>query len=841
MVAATDGLTQAEAARRLANEGPNELPSARRASPLQLAGEVVREPMFALLLGAGVLYALIGDLGEALMLLFFATFSVSIAIIQKGRSDRVLEALRDMSSPRALVMRDGTRQRIAGRDVVRDDVLVLNEGDRVPADAVLISGVDVRAMESMLTGESLPVRKQPAGDGLVPVVAPGGEDSPMLYAGTLLVSGSGLARVIATGPRSEIGRLGIAMRDLEPEVPRLQAQTRRLVLGFAIVGAVLSALAVLLYGLVRGDWVEALLGGIALGMSMLPEEFPLVLTVFTVMGAWRLSRSRVLARRAAAIETLGAASVLCTDKTGTLTQNSMSVVRLDAQDQDWRAGQDEARIASSTALGYLLATAALASEPQSVDPMDRALAELAGRVGASRNLEQVRAYPLTRELLAVTYAWREPGSGNCRVASKGAPEAIAELCRMDPGVRQLLMQRVDALAQQGIRVLAVAQGMSSAAQLPQSASGLTLEFVGLVGFADPLREEVAAAVSECRDAGVRVVMITGDYPQTAMAIAREAGLEGGGCMTGAELESLADEQLSARVRDVTVFARITPQQKLRIVNAFKANGEIVAMTGDGVNDAPALKAANIGIAMGRRGTDVAREAAALVLLDDDFGSIVRAIRLGRRIYDNVRKAISYILAVHVPIAGLALLPVLLGAPLVLTPMMIALLELIIDPACSIVLEAEHAESDVMRRPPRDPRAVLVSGKSAAWSVCQGLAGLALVAAVYFRAEGQGLAPAQVRLSAFLALISVNLALLFANRRRAVSLRSVLGRDNPSLWWGLAVTAAVLTVVIAWPVARGFFGIAVAGAGEVAVSLGAGLVLLALLQLGKRWRRLQPQA
>jgi Ca2+-transporting ATPase len=639
----------------------------------------------------------------------------------------------------------------------------------------------------------------------------------MLYAATLLVAGSGLAEVVATGARSEVGRLGLSMRDIQTEVPRLQVQTRRLVLGFAIVGGAISVLAVLLHGLLRGNWVEALLGGIALGMSMLPEEFPLVLTVFMVMGAWRLSRARVLTRRASAIETLGAATLLCTDKTGTLTRNEMRVVTLLAGSESWHAGEDEAAIARSAALSGLLAEAALASEAQGHDPMDLALTGMWPSPPSPAT--RVRVYPLRRELLAVAHVWDEPDAPHFKVNAKGAPEAIAALCGLASSARDELMSRVDGLAREGTRVLAVAHGTLPRGPLPDDAAGMSLQLAGLIGFADPLRESVPAAMRECRGAGIRVVMITGDYPQTAQAIARAAGFQPGECLTGADIERLSDADLAQRVRDVTVFARIAPLQKLRIVEAYKLNGEIVAMTGDGVNDAPALKAANIGIAMGGRGTDVAREAAALVLLDDDFGSMVRAIRQGRRIYDNLRKAMAYILAVHVPIAGMALLPVLAGTPLILTPMLIALLELIIDPTCSIVLEAEHAERDVMARPPRDPAALA----------------LGMVAAVYLLAMHAGVAAEQVRGVSFLALVSANVALLLANRGFGASLGSAFQRATASLWWILGGTTVLLVLLLAVPPVRTFFGIAPPGGAMLAIGLGAGPVLLLTLQLAKRAR------
>jgi P-type Ca2+ transporter type 2C len=799
------GLTNTQAAERLIAEGYNELPVVHRRSALIIALEVIREPMFALLLGAGVLYMLLGDLGEALMLLLFATISISIAIVQSGRSERVLEALRDLASPRALVIRDGVRQRIAGREVVRGDLIALNEGDRVPADAMLVSGADVRMAEAILTGESVPVHKQC-----------GGDDTAMLYSGTLLVGGSAMAVVVATGSNTEIGKLGRTMQAIRSEVPHLQQQTRRLVIGSAIAGACISVLAVLMYGLARGDWIEALLGGIALAMSMLPEEFPLVLTVFMVMGAWRLSRTQVLTRRATAIETLGSATVLCTDKTGTLTRNMMSVARLEGGDD-------------------LLRNAALASDPLALDPMDRAVFERLPPEAARGNLELVKAYPLRRELLAVTQVWHDSSAQQQVASAKGAPEAIARLCRMDAESSAAMLREVDQLAQQGIRVLAVAGAILPDAPLPDDASALTLQYRGLIGFNDPLRASVPAAVAECRSAGVRVVMITGDYPQTACAIARDAGLDASDCLSGNELEVMSAQQLAERVQSVTVFARITPQQKLRIVEALKSNGEVVAMTGDGVNDAAALKAAHIGIAMGGRGTDVAREASSLVLLDDDFGSIVRAIRLGRRIYDNLQKAIGYILAVHVPIAGLALLPVLFGAPLVLTPLLIALLELVIDPTCSIVLEAEREEQNVMQRPPRSPRAALVTLPRGIWSVSQGLLGFAAVAAVYFHATVRGLPMEQVRFAAFFTLILVNMALLLANRGFGGSAAAILGRSNPALWWGLGATVAMVLVLAAWPLARGFFRIDVPDVGELALCLGAGLAVLILLQALKARR------
>jgi Ca2+-transporting ATPase len=834
------GLSKQDAAVRLARDGPNALPEAERRSPLRIVAEVVREPMFALLLGAAGLYAAIGDLGEALVLFAFACLSVSIAVIQQGRSERVLEALRVMTSPRALVVRDGERRRIPGREVVQGDLLVLSEGDRVPADAVLISGDFVQVDESLLTGESVPVRKRPAGPAASESAAPGGDGLSNVFGGTLIVRGAGLAVVMATGDRSELGRIGHAVRNIKAETPRLQAQTRLLVLTFAAVGTVLSLLAVLLYGLLRGDWLQAVLGGIALEMSMLPEEFPLVLTVFMVMGAWRLSRSNVLTRRPAAIETLGAATVLCTDKTGTLTQNRMSVVCLESAGERWSRAEPTPGIRQSRVLAELLEVALLASERETLDPMDRALhglAECAGRDVEGPQRKLVRDFPLRPELLAVTRIWCVAGQERLVVASKGAPEAVAQLCGLNAGERDELRARVDELARQGMRVLGVAAGHLDREDLPEATPGMRLAFLGLLGFADPLRESVPDAVAECKSDGIRVFMITGDYPETARAIARQAGIGDGEVLSGAELDRLDEQALGRCVRSTTVFARITPQQKLRIVEALKAGGEIVAMTGDGVNDAAALKAAHIGIAMGGRGTDVAREAASLVLLDDDFNSIVRAVRLGRRIYDNLRKAMGYILAIHLPIAGLALLPVLIGQPLVLTPMLIAFLELIIDPTCSVVLEAEREESDVMRRPPRNPRSALLSRSLVVWSLLQGTLALLLVAAVFLAASWRGMPPSEVRSLAFLSLVLVNVALIFANRSFSASLLSAVTRRNRTLWWVLALAGCTLTAMLALPGLRAFLGLGLLHADDLALSMGVALGLLIVLESGKAaWGR-----
>ena len=439
-------------------------------------------------------------------------------------------------------------------------------------------------------------------------------------------------------------------------------------------------------------------------------------------------------------------------------------------------------------------------------------------------------------MLAVTRVWSGPEGSDARVAAKGAPETIAHMCSMSSVQIAEMRVQVDALAHRGMRVLAVARASATATGLPATPA-FAFQYLGLVAFADPLRESVPAAIRECQSAGIRVVMITGDYPATARAIAQEAGIDAADVCTGDLIGTLDDAALAIRVRHAAVFARISPDQKLRIVNALKADGEVVAMTGDGVNDAPALKAAHIGIAMGGRGTDVAREAASIVLLDDDFGSIVRAVRLGRRIYDNLRKAMGYILAIHVPIAGLALLPILLGWPLILTPMLIALLQLIIDPACSVALEAEREEGDVMSRPPRRPESRLVSRALIVWSLAQGTLALVVVAAVYVGAMRMDLPHEDVRALAYVTLVGLNISLIFVNRTFTSSLRSAFGRPNRTLWWGVGAAAGVIAIILSWPGARSFFGLGKLHADDLGVCLAATVLSLLVLELAKTaWRK-----
>jgi len=617
------------------------------------------------------------------------------------------------------------------------------------------------------------------------------------------------------------------------------------------VGLVVAGLVVLMFGLLRGSWLQAALGGIAVGMSVLPEEIPLVLAVFMAMGAWRISRARVLTRRAAAIEALGSATVLCTDKTGTLTENRMKIAELRIKNGTIFRPSEPCAAKMPESFHDLVEFGILASAPDPVDPMEKAFHDL-GReqLAETEHLhgfawKLLHTYGLRPGLLAMSHVWQAAdGRQEFVIAAKGAPEAIADLCHLDAADRAALTQSVDAMAAEGLRVLGVARASFAGQVWPDSQHDFAFSFVGLVGLADPLRASVPDAVSECRSAGIKVVMITGDYPATARAIARQAGLDSEDLVTGEELDQLSESALAQRVRTATVFARIMPEQKLRIVNALKASGEIVAMTGDGVNDAPSLKAAHIGIAMGGRGTDVAREASSIVLLDDDFGSIVKSVRLGRRIYDNLRKAMSFIFAVHVPIAGLALLPLLFGLPILFGPIHIAFLQMVIDPVCSLVFEAETEEDDVMCRPPRAPEAPLFSGPLIGWSLLQGAFAFVLVAFIFVVAFRRGMPEEEVRALAFFSLILTIVGLIFVNRSFSASLVTAFHRPNPVLALVLLAVTTMLGLTLLWPVARDLFRFGPLHVNDLALTLGAGVFVLVVLEVLKLlcagWRQSQSQ-
>jgi P-type Ca2+ transporter type 2C len=798
------GLTQAQAKQQLMLDGPNELEATHRRTFLRRLLGLLREPMFALLVLAASLYLVLGDLTEGATLFVFVLAVIAFTFYQEGKSEAAIDALRQLSQPYAQVVRDGENIKVPSREVVAGDLLHIAEGDRIAADAWLVESDQLQVDESMLTGESLAVTKQSAefDQAQSQSQQPGGDELARVFGGTFVIRGQGLARVTATGMRSEIGRIGQSLNQIEVTLTPLQKQITRLVHVLAWITLSLCVVMILTLGLRNGAWLPALLSGIALAMALLPEEYPVVLAIFPALGARRLAKEGVLTRRINAIETLGATTVLCTDKTGTLTENRMKVAVL-------AVGPATAPCLFAVngeplpeAFHGLVEHAILASAPQPFDPMEVAFhalgqAFLTDTVHLHRDWALVQTYALSPALRAMSHVWRASQDQTHIVSAKGAPEAVMSLCHMSAETQAQWAQVMHTMASDGLRVLAVAQGAFEGDAWPSSSHDFDFEWLGLIGLSDPLRAEIPQAIADCHSASIKVIMITGDYAQTARVIANQAGLQEGGTLTGDAIDALSDDALCESIQTVSVCARISPNQKLRIVQALKRNGHVVAMTGDGVNDAPALRAAHVGIAMGARGTDVAREAASLVLVDDNFASIVKGIRLGRQIFGNLQKSMAYIFAIHIPIAGLCLLPMLFALPPLLLPLHIALLELVIDPSCSIAFENEPADIDVMQRPPRDTLAPIFGFGQMVTSFSQGLCVLAVTGVAYelasvFSVEVQ-------RGMVLITLVAANAVLIMVNRSKAGGLLTRLRiRNSVALWViGLALGLVLLGVYVPW--------------------------------------------
>ena len=838
---AHSGLSESEALSRLATHGPNSLPTDGSRSLLGIIAGIATEPMLLLLLFASVIYMVIGSFAEGAMLLAFAAFSIGLTIFQDWRGENALKAMRALGAPVATVVRGGVERRIPAGEVVPGDLIVIGEGERVAADGTLVRATQLSIDESMLTGESVPVSKRAAAANRpAESAAPGGDNQPFVYSGTLAVRGHGLAEVTSTGKSTQAGKIGASLATIVQAQTPLQQVTGRLVRTFGILAAVICTILVLYYGLVLDDWLQGLLSGIALGMAMLPEEFPVVLTIFLAIGAWRMAQVKVLVRRPAVVETLGAATVLCVDKTGTITENRMRVRVLDTGSRYYHVLPEQP---VPPELEELLRAAYFATRRGGYDPMDTAVQDLASeRIEAELDSDWglAREYGLTPELLAISQLWRS-GDGSHFVATKGAPEAVAELCKLDPAERAAIAERVHHLAGQGLRVLGIAAGEWSGAAPPDDPHAFAFRFLGLAGFEDPVRSSVPAAMAEAATAGIAVKMITGDYPETARTIGQTAGINHeGAVMTGPDLNALDDAALSDAVHDTGIFARVMPEQKLLLVRALQARGETVAMTGDGVNDAPALKAADIGIAMGARGTDVAREAAGIVLLDEDFSRIITAVRLGRRIFDNLRKVIIYIAAMHVPIAALAFLPLVFGLPPAVFPLHVVILEMIIDSMCSIAFEDTPEEPDIMRRPPR-PRLQAVAGVP---QVMLGLVQGGLLAAaavgIYALALFWGAHEDVARAMTIVTTVTGNIALVRVNATHDPALLRPGRAVQSSYWLIAAVAAAVVAAALLVPPLRELFHFGLPTPGQLAMAVGAGFaaaILADVLKFIPRVRRI----
>lgn len=786
------GLSQALVLQRQEIDGYNDLPSSKPKKLYNLIIDILKEPMVYLLLGCGIIYFFLGDHQEAIMLLSFLFFIIGITITQESKMEKALDALKKLSSPRALVLRNGNKIRVSSREIVLDDILFLNEGDRVSADAIIIHNSNLIVDESLVTGESVPVAKIVESE---------------LFAGTTVVGGNGIAIVYAVGLKTQIGQIGQSILESEIVSTRLEEQTNQLVKRLAYFASGLCVLVFVVHSSIHHNWIEGTLVGLSLGMAILPNELPAVLTIFFALGAWRLSKRKVLTRKISAIENLGSITVLCVDKTGTLTMNQMTIQMIYSQDQ-FIDVSDSSLDMLPEKFHEVLEFGILASKKDPMDPMEIAFQTagskyLKGTEHLHHDWNLEREYPLSPELLSITHAWKPNGSSGFVIGAKGAPEAIIDLCHTKEDQAKKLMQKVEQMATSGLRVLAVAKSHRETASLPFAQHDFEFVFLGLIGVADPIRIGVHESISECYSAGIRVIMLTGDYPITAKSIAQKIGLQNyEQIVTGIEMEKLTDKELSELTKKSSVFSRVMPSHKLKLVEALKAAGEIVAMTGDGVNDVPALKSSNIGIAMGGRGTDVAREASDLVLLDDDFTSIVEGIKIGRRIYSNVKSALVYLFAIHIPIAGMSVLPVILGMPLVLLPSHIAFLHLIIEPASSIAFEIEPAGTDIMKRKPRASTEPLYNYEIWQPSLYRGITLFIALASVYFISLWRNQGETDARALVFTTLIISNTLLIFLSRGSSITLLSKFkNKPNAVVKWLLITSMIMLALTLYVPELR----------------------------------------
>ncbi len=824
------GLTDNQARENQTKYGMNELsPEKKKNLFIRILG-VFKEPMFLLLFCTAIIYFFLGEARDGVIMLCFVTFMTGISFIQEWRTDKTLEALKELASPRIRVIRDSRLISIESREITIDDLMILEEGEKIPADARIIEMFDFGVDESSLTGESDIVWKK--------VCCVGSEDNEksedfwrkdVCYAGTTVIQGSAIAKVFSIGKETQYGKIGTDILGVPERPTPLEKQTRNLVKICALIGLCFFILVSVITLIHTGSIVDSILSGITLAMAMIPEEFPVVLTVFLAMGAWRLAKKNSLVRKMPSVETLGSVSVLCVDKTGTLTKNQMSV-----KEACPYKGFDDYE------LGYW---AALACETEPYDPMEKALLKYIESHGANKEdifkNSLLYEYSFSSDTKMMGHVWSIENSAT--LAAKGSPESILPLCCLTEEEMNNVAKQQTMLASKGYRVIAVARSIDMK-EYPDTLKECELDFVGLIGLQDPPRDRVMEAIDVCKSAGLRVIMITGDNGTTAQAIAREIGIpHSNNVITGPELEIMPDEVLLEKVKNTNIFARVMPRHKMRIVKALRDIGEIVAMTGDGVNDAPALKYADIGIAMGKRGTGVAKEASDMILLDDNFTTIVESVGDGRRIYDNIRKAIGYILVIHIPIALIALLAPLLHMPLVLLPVNVVLLELIIDPTCSIVFERLPAEKNIMHRKPRSSNESLITGSLVLKSIFQGLMIFAAAFGSYTYFFKSGAGESEARTFAMLVLGLSNLLLVYINQSDTeFAFRNMVNLKDKVVITVNSIIIAVLILITYVPAVNGIVQTAPLNAKNFLLAIAISILATMWWEIVKllKWRKIQ---
>jgi Ca2+-transporting ATPase len=820
----SQGLTGAEAACRLASHGPNELQAARRVSPWAILAEQFKNVLIVILLVATGLSFFMGHGVEAIAIAVIVLFAVVLGFVQEYRSERAIEALRKMAAPTAAVLRDGTEIEIRARDLVPGDLVLLKAGDRIPADLRLLEAVNLKVEEAALTGESLPVEK--TADPLAIPDLPLGDRRNMAYAGTAAVYGRGRGFVAATGMKTEFGKIAGMLQTVETGKTPLQQNLDKVGHWLARAAFVVVTLIVVL-GLLRGQpFLEMLIFGIALAVAVVPEALPAVVTISLAIGVQRMVKRNALVRRLPAVETLGSTTVICSDKTGTLTKDEMTARRIFVDGETIEItgsgyephGQfifrEQPREASSVLKAFLRA-GALASDARIVggdgvpwdvqgDPTEGAIVVAAAKAGLDkaeleRSFPRIGEIPFTSETKRMTTLHQaEDGTFAC---AKGAPEVILGSCTrvltgagetaLESGARHAILSAAQAMAAQALRVIAVASKQETT--LATAESGMT--FLGLVGMIDPPRPEAKAAIQTCNQAGIRPVMITGDHPVTAQAIAEELGLlRGGRVVTGAELEAMSEADLAREVEAIDVYARVSPAHKLRVVAALQARGHVVAMTGDGVNDAPALKKADIGIAMGITGTDVTKEAAAMTLTDDNFASIVAAVEEGRGIFENIKKYLMYLLSSNIGEIGLMTGATLAGLPLPLTAAQLLYVNLATDGLPALALAVDPPERDLMRRRPRNQRVGIFTRPVVTLMLAGGLWSTFANLGIFAWALQSGRSIEQAMTMTFVSLVLIQFvkAYNFRSDRHSVFHRPLANRWlNAAILWELALLGLIV--------------------------------------------------
>ncbi len=807
------GLTEAQVSESRARFGANTVTWQKRRRFGHILWETVREPIFLLLVVACAIYFILGDYTEGWLMVVAIVFVMAIEVAQEYRSERALEALRRYSEPLARVRREGREMAIPVEELVVGDLILFSEGERLPADATVVQNNDLSIDESLLTGESLPVVKSTR------------KEENRLYQGTTVASGMGMARVEAVGENTELGRLGRSLEQIKVEPTPLQRQLKHFVSQMLYVGLGAFALVFFVNLAYTGQVAAALLYSLSLAMAILPSEIPVAFASFMALGAYRMSQRRILVKQPKTVESLGSATVICLDKTGTITENRMTV----------------AEVIDFSGKGQCLEYAMWASERNPFDPMEQAIGEAYRRQSAvdrRSDFHLFKEYPLSGTPPMMTHVLTDASERRFIVAAKGAVERILAVCAsVEEQTRQEVLTVARQLAARGYRILGVASADWEGGSLPEEQDNFAWQFEGLVALYDPPKANIREVFDRFYAAGIQVKMITGDHPDTALNIAEQSGLRHrGAAVTGEEVMRMNEAALRQCVQDCHVFARVFPEAKLRIVEALKANGEVVAMTGDGVNDAPALKAAQIGIAMGQRGTETARAAASMVLLDDDLAGMITAIEMGRRIYANLRKAIRYIISIHVPIVLIVVTPLLFDWSYLymLAPVHVIFMELLMDPTCAVAYENEPGEPNLMRRPPRRNHANLFSWAEIAISLLQGIAITAAIFLLYHYAIAQGHSEEKTRAFVFTTLMTANIFLSLANRSFEYSIAYMLRYPNRTLWLVLSIAAAVLAAVLGIPPIRSLFQMEALSLAEWATCMLAAFVSVFWVELGKQW-------